>query len=213
MAVEFGIITSVVPPGSWHYPQALSNGETVRITGFSFEMLLESMLDFRRRHPELCGGMANATIEMCRADLKHYLCTHFRGNCADSPSSPTITAGIGIGMSKAYQTPINRAGDWLAKIGHQRLEKVDAALAAHRAHICAQCPMNIRWETGCGPCNDTIQVRVQNAKGSLMTPYDRQLKMCRTHGFVCEVAVWLQDPQSNAEQDPPDICWLREPAP
>jgi hypothetical protein len=211
MAVEYGIITSVVPPQGWHYPQHISNGQSVRITGFSFEMLLDAMLDFRRRHPELCGGTANATIEMVRADLKHYLCTHFRQNCADSPTSPTITSGNGIGVpANRYQTPIDKAGDWLARIGHQRLEKVDPALAAHRAQICASCPQNVRWATPCAPCNDSILVRIQNAKGSLATPYDRNLQVCRIYGHTNEVAIWLADTHSSSEQQPPPICWHNE---
>jgi hypothetical protein len=219
MAVEYGIITSVVPPQGWHYPQQISDGQTVRITGFSFEMLLDAMLDFRRRHPELCGGMANATIERVRADLKDYLCTHFRQNCADSPTSPTITSGSGIGITKRYHSPIDKAaswladiegGNWLAQVGHHRLEKVDAALAAHRAQICASCPQNVRWATPCAPCNDSILVRIQNAKGSLATPYDRNLQVCRIYGHTNEVAVWLADTHSSSEQQPPPICWHNE---
>jgi len=213
MAVEYGIITSVMPPSGWHYPQKLSSGEEVRLTGFTFEMLLDAMLDFRRRHPELCGGSSNATIEMVRADLKHYLCSHFRQNCADSPMSPAITAGVGIGMptGQRYHTPIDRAGDWLARIGHQRLEKVDPALAAHRAQICASCPQNVRWATPCAPCNDSILVRIQNAKGSLATPYDRHLQVCRVYGHTNEVAVWLVDTNHlPTEQLPPPPCWHNE---
>jgi hypothetical protein len=210
VAVEYGIITSVVPPQGWHYPQQLSSGQSVRITGFSFEMLLEAMVDFRRRHPELCGGTAQATIEVVRADLKHYLCSHFRQNCADSPTSPTITSGNGIGITSHYHSPIDRAGDWLARIGHHRIEKVDAALASHRAQICAQCPQNIRWATPCAPCNDSILVRIQNAKGSLATPYDRSLQVCRIYGHTNEVAVWLADTHSSSEQQPPPVCWHNE---
>jgi hypothetical protein len=210
MAVQYGIITSVMPPSGWHYPQKLSNDQEVRITGFTFEMLLDAMLDFRRRHPELCGGTATATIESCRADLKHYLCSHFRQNCADSPTSPVITgSNVGIGMpdNGRYRTPIDRAGDWLARIGHERLEKVDAALAAHRASICASCPQNVRWATPCAPCNDSILVRIQNAKGSLATPYDRNLQVCRIYGHTNEVAVWLTNTLTTSEQRPPPVCW------
>jgi hypothetical protein len=210
MAVEYGIITSVVPPQGWHYPQQISNGQNVRITGFSFEMLLDAMLDFRRRHPELCGGTAQATMEVVRADLKAYLCKHFRQNCADSPTSPTITSANGIGVTNRYQSPIDKAGDWLARIGHQRLERIDAALAAHRAQICASCPQNVRWATPCAPCNDSILVRIQNAKGSLATPYDRNLQVCRIYGHTNEVAVWLADTHSSSEQQPPPICWHNE---
>jgi len=211
MAVQYGIITSVMPPSGWHYPQKLSNGEQVRLTGFTFEMLLEAMLDFRRRHPELVGGSSTATIETVRADLKHYLCSHFRQNCADSPASPAITASVGIGMTNVYRTPIDKAGDWLAHIGHHRLEKVDPALAAHRAQICAGCPHNVRWATPCGPCNDSILVRIQNAKGSLATPYDRQLQVCRIYGHTNEVAVWLADTMHlPTEQRPPSFCWHNE---
>jgi len=206
VSVQYGIITSVVCPGGWHYPQLLSTGQSIRITGFSFEQLLESMLDFRRRHPDLCGGSAQATIERVRQDLKDYLCAHFKQNCADSPTSPVITARVGIGITN-YQRPIDRSGDWLAKIANLRLEKVDVALAAHRAQICAQCPQNVKWTTGCAPCNESISVRIQNAKGSVHTPYDRNLFMCRLFGHVNEVAVWLQDTHSAAEHKPPPVCW------
>lgn len=196
-----------MPPGGWNYPQVLSNGQTVKLQGFTFEMLLDNMLDFRRRHHELCGGMAKATIEEVRRDLKIYLCSHYRQNCADSPSSPTITATTGIGIARSYQTPIDRAGDWLAKIGHLRLEKVDPALASHRAQICAACPHNVRWATPCAPCNDSIAVRIQNAKGSLATPYDRNLMVCRLYGHTNEVAVWLADTHAQSSQQPPEVCW------
>jgi hypothetical protein len=206
VSVQFGIITSVVCPGGWHYPQLLSSGQTVRIQSFSFEQLLTDMLDFRRRHLELCGGAATATIETVRVDLKNYLCKHFRQNCADSPTSPAVTARVGIGITN-YQRPIDRAADWLAKIGSLSMPKVDAALASHRAQICAQCPQNVYWQTPCGPCNDNVLVRVQNAKGSLRTPYDRSLAACRIYGHVNEVAVWLSDTHSSSEQNPPPICW------
>jgi hypothetical protein len=211
LSVAFGIITSVVPPGSWHYPQLLSSGQTVRIASHSLEQLLAEMLEFRRRHLELCGGAAKATIEACRADLKDYICQHFRQNCADSPAGPVVTARVGIGITN-YQRPIDRAADWLAKITAVSISKVDAALASHRAHICATCPQNVHWETGCAPCNDNVLVRTQNAKGSAHTPYDRSLFACRIHGWVNEVAVWLERPQSQAaaEQKAPPICWHHE---
>ena len=206
MAVEFGIITSVVCPGGWHYPQILSTGQSVRIASFSFEQLLTDMLDFRKRHSDLCGGATKATIESVRADLKSYLCSHFRQNCADSSTSPNITARVGIGISN-YQRPIDRAADWLSQIGHFSIPKVDPALAAQRAHTCAQCPQNVHWSTPCGPCNENVLVRTQNAKGSAQTPYDRNLFSCRIYGHINEVAVWLTDTHSTSEQQPPAICW------
>jgi hypothetical protein len=210
MAVEHGIITSVMPPGGWHYPQVLSTGETVKLTGFTFEQIQEAMLDFRRRHPDLCGGSRNGTIESVRADLKAYLCAHFRQNCADSPGSPAITARQAV--RNQYVTPIEKAGDWLAKIAHHRLEKIDPALASQRAQICAMCPQNIHWNIPCASCNDNIQVRVQNAKGSFTTAYDRRLFSCRYHGWINEVAIWLADPMSNASKDhqPPGVCWHQQ---
>jgi hypothetical protein len=206
VAVQFGIITSVVPPGSWHYPQSLSSGQTVKIASHSFEQLLADMLDFRLRHSELCGGAAKATIEQVRADLKNYYCTHFRQNCADSPTSAAITARVGVGITN-YKRPIDRSADWLAHISNLSIPKVDAAMASHRAQICAQCPQNVHWQTPCGPCNENVSVSIQNAKGSARTPYDRSLGMCRIYGHVNEVACWLSDTHSRSEQHPPAICW------
>lgn len=205
MAVEYGIVTSIMPPRGWHYPQVLSSGQSVELKGFTFEMLLENMLEFRRRHPELCGGSGSATIESVRSDLKHYLCSHFKQNCADSHASPMI--GIGVTKSVSYARPIDKAGDWLAKVAQSRLDFVEPAEAARRAQICAACPQNIKWQTGCAPCNDNISVRVQNLRGSRATPYDRHLFVCRVFGHLNEAAVWLADTQSSSDQLPPSVCW------
>jgi hypothetical protein len=205
MSVEFGIITSVMPPTGWHYPQVLSTGEIVRLTAFSFDEILQNMLEFRNRHLELCGGAAKATIEAVRTDLKAYVCKHFKQNCADSPGP--AYAGIGVSKSMLYSRPIDKAADWLAKIGNLHIDKIDAALAASRAHICATCPQNVRWAIGCVPCNENVSVRVQNAKGSVHTPYDRHLFVCRIFGHVNEVAVWLTDTNSTSDQQPPEVCW------
>jgi hypothetical protein len=203
---EFGIITSIVMPHGWHYPQLLSSGQTVRITAFSFEQLLANMLEFRSRHLDLCGGAALARIEAVRADLKTYICAHFKANCAESSSAPV--RGIGIAMTN-YVSPINKASDWLARVAHEPLEHVDPALAAQRAQICASCPHNVSYQTGCAPCNQNVQVRTQIAKGSLATPYDRNLLVCRIFGHHNEVAVWLKDTHSESQQQPPAVCWKK----
>jgi hypothetical protein len=204
LSVEYGIVTSVVMPGGWHYPQALGTGQSVKITAYSFEELLSNILDFRLRHLELCGA-PSANIQSVRADLKTYLCANFRQNCADSWSPPAVTPGIG--NRPDYSRPIDRAGAWIAQLGHARVEHVDYALAGHRAQVCVQCPQNVRWSTPCAPCNDNILVRIQQAKGSLYTPLDRRLFMCRLYGHLNEVAVWLTDTHSTSEQPPPPHCW------
>jgi hypothetical protein len=209
VSVEWGIITSVVCPGGWHYPQLLADGQSVKITGFSFEQLLANMLEFRLRHLDLCGGAAMARIEAVRADLKNYLCSHFKQNCADAASAPVGRVGIGV-TRDSYVTPINRASDWLARIAQGPLEHIDPALAAQRAQICATCPMNVSWQTGCTSCNDNVQVRTQMAKGSLATPYDRRLFVCRIFGHHNEVAVWLKDTHSESQQAPPSVCWKKD---
>ena len=106
-----------------------------------------------------------------------------------------------------YVSPINKAADWLASLGNQRSEYVDAALAAHRAQICAQCSQNVQWLTPCQPCNENVLIRMQNAKGSLATPYDRNLLVCRSHGWHNAVSVWLKDPPSTPQQAVPTHCW------
>jgi hypothetical protein len=203
VSVEFGIVTSVVPPGGWHFPQVLSSGQTVKLTGFSFEQLLAEMLDFRMRHVDLCGA-ESARIESVRADLKSYLCAHFRQNCADSRQPPLIQVPP---VASGYIRPIDRAATWLGVIGNQSIERVDPALAAQRAQICAQCRQNVHWQTGCQPCNENVLVRIQNAKGSVHTPYDKSLFTCRVYGWANEVAVWLTDQHGNPKESPPPHCW------
>jgi hypothetical protein len=205
VSVQFGIITSVVPPGSWHYPQAIPGGKSIRITGFSFEQLVENILEFRRRHIELCGA-ENAYVEVVRSDLKKYLCANFAQNCADSRSTPHGATGISV-INQEYYRPIDRAANWLAEVGKTKQEFVDLALAGERAHICAQCPQNIRWQSPCAPCNDNVLIRSQNLKGNLRTPYDRHLFVCRVFGHVNEVAVWMKDTQSSPLHPPPAFCW------
>jgi hypothetical protein len=205
VAVEFGIITSVVPPGGWTYPQVLSSGQTIKIEGFSFEQLLEAMLDFRRRHLDLAGGAENANIEAVRRDLKAYFCAHFKANCADSPTVPAQQQGIGL--QNSYVRPIDRAANWLAKRAQARVDLVDMGLASNRAHVCAQCPQNVRWATSCAPCNDNVLVRAQQMKGNQRTQFDPQLFMCRVWGHINSVAVWMTDTQTTPEHDAPANCW------
>ena len=198
MSVEHGIITSVVPPGGWHYQQVLSSGETVRVNGFSFEQLISNLVDFRRRHSDLTGGAAKSEERVIVADIRDYYCRNFRQNCAGGAATPTVESG-GIGVTN-YVSPINKAADWLAQIGNSRVEQVDAALASQRAQVCAQCSQNVGWRTSCGPCNDNILIRAQRAKGSLATPFDRNLGVCRVFGHLNEVAVWLANTQSTPQQ-------------
>jgi hypothetical protein len=209
MAVIDGIITTVMPPGGWHYPQQLAGERVIRITGFTFEQLLEAMAEFRRRHSDLCGGAQTANRAVVIADLKNYLCAHFRQNCADSPQSP-YQGYIGVTKAMSYARPIDRVANWLVTISQQRPAFVEPALAAQRAQICAQCPQNIHWATGCGPCNDNVSVRTQNIKGSLSTPFDRHLFACRVFGHSNEVAVWLKDAPKAPEHPPPGNCWLKD---
>src|SRR4029077_19153799 len=132
---------------------------------------------------------------------------NFKQNCADSWTPPP--AGTqGIGIRADYHRPIDRAGAWIAELANTRPEKVDYALAGHGAQVCVQCLQNVRWQTPCAPCNDNILVRIQQAKGSLYTPLDRQIYMWRCFGHVNEVAVWLTDTHSTAEQEPPAHCWV-----
>jgi hypothetical protein len=206
VSVEHGIITAVMPPGGWHYQQKLSSGDTVKLDAFSFEAILETMLDFRRRHPDLCFGAENASIEAVRRDLKEYLCAHFKQNCADSPGAASYGA---IGVTPTYKAPIDRAGNWLAQLANTRPERIDYALAGTRAQVCTQCPFNIKWQTGCQACNDNIAIKIQHANGSLSTPYDRRLLTCRAYGWVNAVAIWLSDPVAEAEHEPPAHCWVK----
>ena len=214
MAVEYGIITSVIPPGGWHYVQKLSSGQSHKIIGYSFEQLLDNILDFRRGHIELCGA-ESAYIEAVRADLKAYLCAHFRQNCADSPVMPQTGTGI-VNSASSYNRPIDRAANWLAQIeaanwiaqiAGARPEFIDIGVAGARAQICAQCPQNVRWQTACAPCNETVEIRLQNFKGNLRTPFDNRLHMCRIFGHVNAAAVWLKDTQTTPISPQPAHCW------
>jgi hypothetical protein len=208
VSVEFGIITSVVPPGGWHYVQKLASGQTHKVIGFSFEQLIDNILDFRRRHLDLCGA-ENAYIEAVRADLKAYYCANFRQNCADSSPAPHKVQGLGF-IRRDYSAPIDRAGNWLGQFASFKPEFVDTGLAGHRAQICAQCSLNIRWQTPCAPCNETIEVRLQNFLGNLRTPLDHQLHMCRSYGHINRAAVWLSDTQSHPLHPPPAHCWKQQ---
>jgi hypothetical protein len=194
-----------MPPSGWHYPQDLSTGQTHKITGFSLEELLANMLEFRTRHLELCGGAQAANIEAIRRDLKNYICSHFRQNCADAPTVPAQQQGVGVANS--YVRPIDRAANWLARRAQARVDLVDIGLANRRAEICAQCVQNIKWATSCSSCNDNVAVRTQQIKGNQRTQFDSRLFMCRVWGHINEVAVWLTDTQTTPEHESPAHCW------
>ena len=77
------------------------------------------------------------------------------------PESPLVLEAMSVGFLRRYQRGFaNKAvEDWIKLLSTKELEWIDQATAFKRARVCIGCPLNQRWETGCGPCNTNIRTK------------------------------------------------------
>jgi hypothetical protein len=81
-------------------------------------------------------------------------------------------------------------------------------LAEARSKICGQCPNNVNWRSGCGPCvtaTDRLSASVRQARDTQSTPV---LGGCLKLRHDNRAAVFMQPDDLATSTDIPDFCWL-----
>lgn len=197
---------SVVPPGGYIYDQALADGSTQRITGASYDHILELVLKFRQTCTMLLPQGVGVSPESVWGDYNAQVCAKYPWNCSAARTQPQATSEVATGAT-GFEMLIDRLQRWIKGIQSQSNVFVDYANAQARAQICMACPQNVFWQTNCGTCNQTVSQQSAAIRGGHRTGMDEALKACRAFGTLQELAVWLAEPGGEAKYQPPPICW------
>lgn len=129
--------------------------------------------------------------------------------CARMPSLCSETDG-GVTIKAVRDSSLKtRVLAWFAGIRGHPQPMVDSAVAAQRATVCKQCPMNTALPEGCLACRHALAELRKAVLGSGRAG-DAALthRGCSVLGFEPATAVWIDSPtEPNAEL--PGFCWRK----
>jgi hypothetical protein len=189
--------TSLVPPGGHHFVDH-STGVPVRIEGHSTEDVAKKILQFRLANEKAPGNPL--------AEVVSYVCGSWPHFCRESDPQPAFAPKTN---SKAHISI--RVATWMARFIRfaQADRGVHPSEAERRAAICAQCPKNVRFESGCGACQDSISRLAFIWKRDRATAYDRQLGACDVTSQHNGCAVFAEKLPPTDTADLPANCWRK----
>jgi len=206
----FTLSSSIVPPGGFIYDQPLADGSHMRISGASYDNILELILKFRLVHLAVLPAGTQATQEAVLADYNQAVCSQYPWLCRplDAPV-PAAAAGQGAAFVPLFTRMLDNLNQ-LKNAG--AIPYVDQLAAQTRANICLNCPQNVQWETNCGNCNQNLIALSYQVRQGRRLGCDSGLRGCRAYGTALPVSVWLADPGGDNKYQPPSICWrVRNP--
>lgn len=193
-------IRGMVPPGGWHFP--VDSELTLR--GDSFDDLAQRLFDYRLHH-----GETGQALEDIERDIDKYICSKWPHACQLEPADYGRQAPSQPPAS--MQTRVTReAARWMARQPKGGYELVTATEATQRASICAGCPLNVAWRTGCGSCSANVSAILLNLRKHRNTPHDPNLRGCQEMGADLTTAVHLPTHALKTDSPPPN-CWRKCP--
>lgn len=185
---------------AYHLPQP----DGTVIHGKTIDALIRNVFEYRVRN--------NLDPGMIEEDIDRYYCTKWPSFCAEAQT------GLGKSPKQQSQEMLNRVSRWASSIAH-RMPRGGYALvmlseAEKRASICAACPKNGGWRSGCGGCDATTLQIVQSLKQLKKTTKDGNLSACQIGGYENSAAAWLPTdalPITEAERAAmPVECWRKQ---
>jgi len=198
--------SSIVPPAGWHY----YDGD-VRIEARSLWALYDAVLAYRNGNSLPLGDHIG--------DVDTFLCGNFPELCVlTSASNPTTSqpAPTAIDVS-AYTTTqiqelINDVTVWAKNLLNSGTVEhlVGDELAEERAKICAKCPQNQLFSSGCGSCITTANRLSASVRQARYTATSRVIGACKTLRHDNQTAIFLEKHNLAKSGDLPKDCWLNE---
>ena len=184
----------MIPPGGWHFPEA--PGHTIRTD--TYETLIDEI--FRHR---LRVGKPTESIE---AEVARYFCQRWPSSCVQTPAAITgdDTPARRVARSAARLAAAQPAGGY---------DLVNQGTASERAAICAKCPLQVAWKTGCSSCSASTAALLLQIRKLRNTPSDGQLMACSIAGWENQTAVHLPEsvvkPDADTLKTLPENCWRK----
>lgn len=190
------------PPGGWHF--VMPDG--TKLTAINEEKLIQQIHEYRIRN-----GIAPGDIER---DIDTYYCTNWPDACQKEPSD---YAGPSAPSSPPREPLVNRVTRWttslIARMPRGGYAMVPGAEATRRALICASCPANKVWRTGCIGCSSNVAALLMQLRGLRRTAHDGTLLACAFGGWGNEAAVHLSPSETaitdSQKSEMPEKCWRK----
>lgn len=166
------------PPNSWHFPVT----PTITIKGTDKRTLIDRVYEWRLRQ--------NLPLDQVEREIDDYYCTQWPDSCVKEP------ADYGhVNPSPRSQPPeslLHRVSRWAAGVADKMprggYPMVSPEEAARRQAICAQCPQNFNWRTGCRGCSGSAAQLLLQV---------RALRKGHNDVYGCAVAGWDNNTASN----------------
>jgi hypothetical protein len=187
---------NIVPPGGFHYEEP-----GLRIDGPSYQAVAEELLKWRLKSALPVGDPL--------ADVMNYVCSRHPHFCTE----PDIPQAIAMPRRPAL---LARVTQWMASLWRSatRSDKrfVTSSKAEERAQLCAKCPHNVEWKSGCSSCVETTTRLGYTFRAGRQVSLEKSLHACDLLGQENSTAVWLEGP---APADPdthkslPSFCWRK----
>lgn len=186
------------PPNGWHFPV----DPKVRLEAHDKKTLLDRMFEYRIRN-----GIPTGNEE---EDLDNYICGKWPSACNKEPHD------YGIAVKRFNpEKLLNRVSRWAAGIidhmprgGYPLIPRPETDA---RAVICAACPKNTVWRTGCRGCSGSTVALLNQARRMQKSPLN--LMGCSVIGFDCATAVFFTHENlpisEEMRQSLPDKCWRK----
>ena len=190
------VTRGAIPPGGWHFPVE----PEITLHADTHEALAARVFEYRLRH-----GLPEIDIERA---IDQYFCSKWPYHCqkeaADYGHPEVAAAAIPLQVRVARST---------AKLASQRPEGgfqlINQVEANARAEICATCPLNVAWRTGCRSCSAPLAAMLVSLRKMRNTPSDASLRGCEQLGVDLQTAVHLPAEVLTNPLPPPANCWRK----
>ena len=182
----------MIPPGGWHFPAEPG----IILRSDSYQQLEDMLLKHRMR----MGQRTNAV----RQEIDRYFCSRWPSFCIDD-RAPAAAEGLDKRVARYAAT--------LAREQPQGGYVLEPQTRANeRAALCARCPENRSWSSGCSGCNASVAQLLVTLRKMRNTPSDGNLKACIHSGGQCQTMVHLPTgagETGNVEGAWPE-CWRHQ---
>ena len=198
--------SSVVPPTGWHY----YDGD-VRVEARSLGALYDAVMMYRTGNSLALGDYIG--------DVDTYVCGRFPELCVpSSASNPTTSQPAPTAIEVSAYSPtqiqelINDVTVWAKNLLDSGTVEhlVGDELAEERAKICAKCPQNQLFSSGCSSCITTANRLGASVRQARHTASSRVIGACRTLRHNNQTAVFLEKHNLAKSSNLPKDCWLNE---
>lgn len=202
--IQTRVIQGIICPGGWHY----KIDERTQLNAPDFPRLVQMLADYRVNNMLPLGDPLG--------DLEEYICTTWPHMCHSAGPNASVEVKI-VALPRPSHpgqlSLVDRMIKWLDKMssGVSMDIIVLEPEARRRADICASCPNNVKWKTGCGTCNDNIDRLSGIIRMGRRLIKNPRLKACSMTAMELKSAVWLR--KERIASDAPSLpswCWARK---